>query len=127
MTDILDIGPLAEAAESEKRGRRGWPAGRPRGSGPAPTTQLVRPIHEQDIRDGAAALVEALSAAESSNGKLDIFLTVTQIFQRAGMISSRATPTPVIKKKEQQDGTLTCEIPRASDGNEASREAPGPS
>jgi hypothetical protein len=114
--------PFAEAAATEKR-KPGWPKGKPRGSGPAPTTQVVRPIDELDIRLGAQALLEDLAAAERGNGRLDIFATIVRIYQQAGMISSRARPTPVIqKKKEPTDGTLTCEIPSAPHGDPESRE-----
>jgi hypothetical protein len=117
--------PFAEV-ETEKK-KRGWPAGRPRGGGPAPTTQIVRPIDQQDIRLGAQALLEDLAAAERGNGRLDIFATIVRIYQQADMISPRAPANSPNKPKEKADGTLTCEIPPAPNGNAEGREAPGPS
>jgi hypothetical protein len=53
---------MAEAAETEKR-KVGWPKGKPRGGTLAPTSQVVRPIAQEDVRLGAAALTEALAEA----------------------------------------------------------------
>ena len=82
MTGIPDIGPLAEAAETEKRQRGRPSSGEPPKSPAAPSH--VRPIDQEDIRLAAAALIEALCAAEAGNGKLDVLTVMTRIYQRAG-------------------------------------------
>jgi hypothetical protein len=70
---------------------------------------------------GVAALDEAISAGMP----LDKYSTIVKVYQKAGMISPRAMPTPPNKKKDQEDGSQSLEICSAPDGNEASRPHPG--
>jgi hypothetical protein len=82
VTGIPDIGPLAEAAETEKR-RRGRPSSGEPPKPPAAPSHVGR-IDQENIRFAAGALIEALRAAEASNGKLDVLTVMTRIYQRAG-------------------------------------------
>jgi hypothetical protein len=82
MNDIPDIAPMAEAAEEKRRRRFGDYRG--------PQSATIRPYDQLDIRLGAAALDNRLKLGLH----IDLFATVREIFDAAGMISSRTGPRP---------------------------------
>ena len=110
--------PFAEA-ETEKR-KRGWPAGKPRGP-LSPASQVVKPIDQQDIRDGVAAYDRRMALGNP----VDKFILVAEILAASGMVSSRAQPNIPNKKKEQEDGPQPQPIQSAPNGNPESLAHPG--
>jgi hypothetical protein len=119
MTGIPDIAPMAEEAEKRKRG---WPAGKPRGGPLSPASQVIKPIDQQDIRDGVAAYDRRMALGNP----VDKFVLVAEILAASGMISSGATPNSPNKPKEKTDGSLTLEIPSAPHGDPESVSHLGP-
>jgi hypothetical protein len=81
----------------------------------------VKLFAAEDILLGVEALNEAIAAGMP----LDRYSTIVKIFQKAGVISSRAQPTPP-NKKEQEDGPQPREIPAAPHGNAEGGAHPGP-